>query len=91
MRTQGEGGSKYDQILRTSFMDGPLVTVTKIKQESTNQDRTKIGLFFEFLLHFSIFLLEICSIASQLCNFLHSFSNCENEKVGTMKYSGLLV
>ena len=36
-------------------------TVTKIKQE-----RTKIGPFLDFLLHFSIFLLGILNIASQL-------------------------
>ena len=43
-----------------------ILTVTKIKQEMTNQDRTKIGPFFDFLLHFSIFILEIFNIASQL-------------------------
>ena len=37
----------------------------KIKQERTNQDRTKIGPY-SFLLQFSIFLLEIMNIASQL-------------------------
>ena len=42
------------------------LTVTKINQERTNQERTKIGRFVDFLLHFSIFLLEIFSIASQL-------------------------
>ena len=36
----------------------PMVTITKIKQERTNQDRTKIGPFFDFLLNFSIFLIE---------------------------------
>ena len=39
------------------------LTVTKIKQERANQDRTKIGSFFDFLLYFSIFLLEIVNIA----------------------------
>ena len=34
--------------------------------KKTNQEKTKIGPFFDFLLHFSIFLLEISSIASQL-------------------------
>ena len=43
-----------------------ILTVTKIKQEMTNQDRTKIGHFFDFLLNFSIFVLEIFSIDSQL-------------------------
>ena len=43
------------------------LTVTKIKQERANQDRTKIGSFFDFFLHFSIFLLEILNIAPQLC------------------------
>ena len=38
-----------------------IVTVTKIKQE-----RTKIGPLFDFFLHFSIFLLEILNIDSQL-------------------------
>ena len=40
--------------------------MTKIKQERTNQDRTKIGPIFDFLLHFSIFLLANLSTASQL-------------------------
>ena len=40
--------------------------MTKIKQERTNQDMTKIGRFFDFLLHFSICLLEILNIVSQL-------------------------
>ena len=41
-----------------------LRTVTKIKQERTNQDRTNIGPFFIFyyIVHLSIFLLEIFSI-----------------------------
>ena len=30
------------------------------------QDKTKIGPFFDFLLHFSIFLLEILNIVLQL-------------------------
>ena len=42
------------------------LTVTKIKQERTNQDSTKIGPFFEFILLFSILLLQILNIASQL-------------------------
>ena len=42
------------------------ITVTKIEQERTNQDRTKNVFFFDFLLHSSIFLLEIFSIALQL-------------------------
>ena len=36
-----------------------LLTVTKISQERTNQERTKIGPFFDFLLYFSEILLEI--------------------------------
>ena len=36
-----------------------LLTVTKISQERTNQERTKIGPFFDFLLYFSVILLEI--------------------------------
>ena len=43
-----------------------MLTVTKIKQERTNQDRTKIGPVLDFLLHFSMFLLENSSSASQL-------------------------
>ena len=39
------------------------ITVTKIKQERTNQDRTEIGPFFDFLLHYSIFLFEILNTA----------------------------
>ena len=36
------------------------LTVTKIKQERTNQDKTKIGdgPFFDFLLQFSMFYLK---------------------------------
>ena len=57
------------------------LTVTKIKQERTNPDRTKIGPFFEFLLHFSIFLLEIFSLASQLsCETMLKTSNKNIEK-----------
>ena len=40
--------------------------VKKIKQERTRQDRTRIGSFSDFLLHFSTFLLEIFSMALQL-------------------------
>ena len=40
--------------------------MTKIKQDRTNQDKIKIGPVFDFLLHFSIFLLENFSKASQL-------------------------
>ena len=40
--------------------------MTKIKQERTNQDRTKIDPLFDFILHFSIFLLKVFSIASRL-------------------------
>ena len=43
-----------------------ILTLTKIKQERANQDRTKIGPFFDFLLHFSIYFFEILNIASQL-------------------------
>ena len=42
------------------------VTVTKIFHERIDQDRTKIGPFFDCLLHFSIFLLCIFNIALQL-------------------------
>ena len=40
---------------------GRSFTVTKIMQE-----RTKIGPFFDFILHFSTFVLEILNIALQL-------------------------
>ena len=43
-----------------------MLLVTKIKQERTNHDRTKIGPFFDFLLHFSTILFEILNIVSQL-------------------------
>ena len=39
------------------------ITMTKISQERTNQERTKIGPFFDFLLHFSRFSLKILNIA----------------------------
>ena len=41
-------------------------TVAKISHERTNKERTKIDPFFDFLLHFSIYLLEILNMASQL-------------------------
>ena len=41
-----------------------MLSVTKIRQERTNQHRTKISPFLDFLLHFSIFLLGIFNIAS---------------------------
>ena len=40
----------------------------KIKKERTNQDRTKIGPFFDFLLHLSILLLGIFSIEKCMRN-----------------------
>ena len=40
-----------------------VITVTKILK----QDRAKIGPFFDFLLHYSIFLLEIFNIVVKLC------------------------
>ena len=54
------------------------MTVTKIiiKQESINQETTKISAFFNFLLHFSIFLLEILNIVSQLsCEAMIKYSS----------------
>ena len=45
---------------------GRFITVTKIKQERTIQDRTKIGPFIDFLLHFSMFFLEVLKITSHL-------------------------
>ena len=57
------------------------LTVTKIKQKSNIQDRTKIGPSFDFLLHFSMFLLEILSIALQLsCEAMLKISNKNIEK-----------
>ena len=48
------------------------------KQERINQDRTKICRFFDFVRHFSIFLFEIFSIASQLsCEIMFKIS-CKN-------------
>ena len=57
------------------------VTVTKIKQERTNQDRTKIDPFFDFILHFSIFLFELFNIISQLsCEAKQKISSENIEK-----------
>ena len=57
------------------------LTVTKIKQEMTIQDRTKIGPFIDFLQHFSKFLLKIFSLASQLsCETVFKISSINNEK-----------
>ena len=38
------------------------LTVTKIKQERTNQNNIKIGPLFDFRQHFSIFIFKIFSI-----------------------------
>ena len=55
--------------------------MTKIKQERTDQDRTRIGPFFDFLLQFSIFLLEILNIASQVrCEAMLKISSKDFEK-----------
>ena len=61
------------------------VTVTKIKQERTIQDRTKIGPFVDFLQHFSIFLLKIFRLASQLrCETMFKILSINNEKCGAV-------
>ena len=58
-----------------------MITVTKIKQERTNQDMTKIGSFFNFLLHFLIFLLGIFSVAPQLsCEAMFKISTTNIKK-----------
>ena len=58
-----------------------IFTVTKIKQEKTNQDKTKIGPFFDFLLHFSTFLLEILNKVLQLsCEAMLKISSRNIEK-----------
>ena len=57
------------------------ITVTKIKQERTIQDRIEIGPFFDFRLHYSIFLFEILNIASQLiCEDMPKISSKNIEK-----------
>ena len=57
------------------------LTVAKIKQERTNQDRTKIGPFFDLILHCSIVLLEILNVASQLsCKAMLKISSKNFEK-----------
>ena len=59
------------------------VTVTKIKQDRTHQDRTKIGPFLVFSLHFSILSLEILNIASQLsCEAMLKNSSKISKNVG---------
>ena len=66
----------YLLLLVLSFVI--FVTITK---ERTNQDRTKIGPFFDFLLHNSIFLFEILIIASQLsCKAMPKISSKNIEK-----------
>ena len=58
-----------------------VVSVTTIKQARTSRDRAKIGPFFDFLLHFSIFWVEIFSIASQLsCDNMFKISSTNIEK-----------
>ena len=56
--------------------------MTKInKQERNNQDKTKIGPFFDFLLRFSIFLVGIFSLASKLsCETMFKISSTNIEK-----------
>ena len=54
-----------EEISNHLFLKVYFVTVTKISQVWThtkNQERTKIGTFFNFLLHFLTFLLEILKI-----------------------------
>ena len=78
---------RNDNPLGLSVVDA-LLTVTKIKQERTNQDRTKIGPFFDFLLHYSILLFEISNIASQLsCEAMTKISskNIEKCRIKSMK------
>ena len=53
-------------MLLSNRLKALILTVTKIKQERTNQDMIKIGPFIDFILHFLIFLFEILNIASQL-------------------------
>ena len=48
----------FRKIFRINVKLNFYLTVTKIKQERTNHDRTKIGPFFDFTLHFSIFKNE---------------------------------
>ena len=56
--------------------------MANIKQERTNKDRIKIGPFFDFLLHFSIFVLEIFSIDSQLsCKTMFKISSKKYFKI----------
>ena len=71
--------------------DTTYLNVTEFQKERTNQDRTKIGPFFNFLLHYLIFLLEIFSMASQLsCETLFKIS-CKNaENVGKIKKGPIL-
>ena len=55
--------------------------MTKIKQERTNKDRTKNDPFFDFLVHFSILLLEILNLALQLgCEAMLKISSKNIEK-----------
>ena len=56
-----------------------LLTVTKVKQEMINQDRTKIGPVFDFLLH--LFKIEILIIVSQMsCEAVLKFASKNIEK-----------
>ena len=58
-----------------------MLTVTEIGQGRANQGGTKIGPFFDVLQHFSVFLLEIFNIASQLsCEAMFKISNENIEK-----------
>ena len=79
--------AKFVFILEKSFRSQSLIiqllmiTVTKIKQERTNQVRTKICLFFDFIRRFSIFLLGILNISWQLsCGAILKISSKNIEK-----------
>ena len=83
----------FDQIiLNSKFYDFyfiPLtltqniaMTVAKISQERTSQDRSKISPFYDFLLHFLIFLLDIFIIALKLsCEAMFKISSKNIEKM----------
>ena len=72
----------FSNLFKCTFLaKSKKLSVTKIKQERANQDSTKIDPLFDFLLHFSMFLLEIVSTASQLnCETMFKISRKNIEK-----------
>ena len=86
----GENAVRYFAVLAKRVFPRMLLTVTATKkQEKTNQDKTKIGPFFDFFVHFPIFLFEILNIAPQLsCEAMLKNSNSNIKKCNRKSKKG---